>query len=154
MGLKEMFKSMDTDNSGTITFEELKIGLGRLGSKVSESEAKQLMDAVDVDGNGTIDYIEFITATMQKNKMYKEDHLHTAFQYFDKDSSGYITKEELEEALSNYGMSDKNIIKEIIAEADIDNDGLINYDEFSTMMKKGNQDNKRHEIIIGPPKRR
>lgn len=41
-----MFKSMDTDNSGTITFEELKAGLPKLGTKISESEARQLMEAV------------------------------------------------------------------------------------------------------------
>jgi hypothetical protein len=46
MGLKEMFKSMDTDNNGTITFEELKAGLPKLGTKLSESEVRQLMDAV------------------------------------------------------------------------------------------------------------
>jgi len=46
IGLKEMFKSMDTDNSGTITFEELKAGLPKLGSKLSESEVRQLMEAV------------------------------------------------------------------------------------------------------------
>uniref|UniRef100_K7KN76 EF-hand domain-containing protein n=2 Tax=Glycine max TaxID=3847 RepID=K7KN76_SOYBN len=44
--LKEMFKSMDIDNSGTITFEELKAGLPKLGTKVSESEVRQLMEAV------------------------------------------------------------------------------------------------------------
>ena len=42
----------------------------------------------DVDGNGTIDYSEFITATIHMNKMDKEDHLYSAFQYFDKDGSG------------------------------------------------------------------
>jgi len=42
----------------------------------------------DADGNGTIDYDEFITATMHMNRMNKEDHLYTAFQYFDKDNSG------------------------------------------------------------------
>jgi len=46
IGLKEMFKSMDTDNSGTITFEELKAGLPKLGTKISESEVRQLMEAV------------------------------------------------------------------------------------------------------------
>lgn len=45
-GLKQMFKNMDTDHSGTITYEELKNGLSRLGSKLTESEVKQLMDAV------------------------------------------------------------------------------------------------------------
>lgn len=46
MGLKEMFKSIDTDNSGTITLEELRTGLPKLGTKISESELMQLMEAV------------------------------------------------------------------------------------------------------------
>ena len=41
-----MFQNMDTDNSGTITYEELKSGLARLGSKLTEAEVKQLMEAV------------------------------------------------------------------------------------------------------------
>lgn len=41
-----MFANMDTDQSGTITYEELKTGLARLGSKLSEAEVKQLMEAV------------------------------------------------------------------------------------------------------------
>ncbi|KAL0015912.1 hypothetical protein SO802_002981 [Lithocarpus litseifolius] len=138
MGLKEMFKSMDTDSSGTITYEELKAGIPKLGSKLSESEVKQLMEAADVDGNGTIDYLEFITATMHMNRVEKEEHLYKAFEYFDKDRSGYITMEELESALKKYNMGDEKTIKEIIAEVDTDNDGRINYDEFVAMMRKGN----------------
>lgn len=45
-GLKEMFKNMDSDNSGTITLEELKQGLSKQGTKLSEYEVKQLMEAV------------------------------------------------------------------------------------------------------------
>lgn len=41
-----MFNNIDTDGSGSITFEELKTGLTRLGSRLSETEIKQLMDAV------------------------------------------------------------------------------------------------------------
>ncbi|CAA3024976.1 calcium-dependent protein kinase 1-like [Olea europaea var. sylvestris] len=140
MGLKEMFKTMDADNSGTITYEELKTGLPKLGTKLSESEVRQLMDAADVDGNGAIDYIEFITATMHLNRMDREDHLFKAFEYFDKDKSGYITVEELEHALKEYNMGDAKTIKEIIAEVDTDHDGKINYDEFVAMMRKGDPD--------------
>lgn len=45
-GLKQMFHNMDTDRSGTITYEELKSGLTKLGSRLSEYEIKQLMEAV------------------------------------------------------------------------------------------------------------
>ncbi|KAL0407266.1 UNVERIFIED_CONTAM: Calcium-dependent protein kinase [Sesamum latifolium] len=138
-GLKALFANMDTDKSGTITYEELKSGLARLGSKLSEAEVKQLMEAADVDGNGTIDYIEFITATMHRHKLERDEHLYSAFQYFDKDSSGYITRDELETAMKEYGMGDEATIKEIISEVDTDNDGRINYDEFCAMMRSGTQ---------------
>jgi hypothetical protein len=46
------------------------------------------MFQADVDGNGSIDYVEFITATMHRHKLEKDEHLFKAFQYFDKDSSG------------------------------------------------------------------
>ncbi|KAG5629013.1 hypothetical protein H5410_000730 [Solanum commersonii] len=150
MGLKQMFKNMDTDNSGTITLEELKQGLAKQGTKLSDYEIKQLMEAADADGNGTIDYEEFITATVHMNKMDREEHLYTAFQYFDKDHSGYISREELEQALREFGMDDENDLKEIINEVDTDHDGRINYDEFVAMMKKGNPE----AATMNPRKRR
>ncbi|GMY28175.1 calcium-dependent protein kinase 29 isoform X2 [Fagus crenata] len=139
-GLKQTFNNMDTDKSGTITFEELKTGLSRLGSKLTETEIKQLMDATDVDKNGTIDYTEFITATMHRHRLEKEEHLFKAFQYFDKDGNGFITRDELRQAMTQYGMGDEASIDEVIEDVDTDKDGRINYEEFSAMMKKGTQD--------------
>lgn len=45
-GLREMFKAMDTDNSGAITFDELKAGLRKYGSTMKDTEIRDLMDAV------------------------------------------------------------------------------------------------------------
>ncbi|KAF2297992.1 hypothetical protein GH714_006872 [Hevea brasiliensis] len=140
-GLKQMFHNMDTDGSGTITYEELKVGLARLGSKLTEAEIKQLMDAADVDNSGTIDYVEFITATMHRHKLEREDHLFKAFEYFDKDKSGFITRDELRQAMAQYGMGDDATIDEIIEDVDTNKDGRINYEEFAAMMRKGTQDN-------------
>ncbi|CAA0822558.1 Calcium-dependent protein kinase 2 [Striga hermonthica] len=145
-GLKEMFKMIDTDNSGYITFEELKAGLKRYGSNLNESEIHDLMNAADVDNSGTIDYGEFIAATLHLNKIEKEDHLFRAFSYFDKDGSGYITQDELQKAFQEFGIEDSHL-EEVIREADQDNDGRIDYNEFVAMMQKGNGDfgNKRYQ---------
>ncbi|KAJ4981554.1 hypothetical protein NE237_032391 [Protea cynaroides] len=146
-GLKQMFANMDTDNSGTITYEELKTGLARLGSKLSETEVRQLMEAADVDGNGTIDYIEFITATMHRHRLERDEHLYKAFQFFDTDNSGFITRDELETAMKEYGMGDEASIREIIQEVDSDNDGRINYEEFCTMMRSGMQEHHPGKLL-------
>ncbi|KAG4934558.1 hypothetical protein JHK87_048560 [Glycine soja] len=134
-GLKQMFSNMDIDRSGTISYEELKSGLTKLGSKLSEYEIKQLMAAVDVDNSGTIDYLEFIAATIDPHKLEKEEHLYKAFQYFDKDNNGYITRDELSQALTKYQMGDEATIYEVINDVDTDNDGRINYQEFVDMMR-------------------
>jgi len=43
-----MFKMIDTDNSGQITFEELKVGLKKVGANLKESEIYDLMQAVSI----------------------------------------------------------------------------------------------------------
>ncbi|KAK9190441.1 hypothetical protein WN943_019046 [Citrus x changshan-huyou] len=149
-GLREMFKMIDADNSGQITFEELKAGLKRVGANLKESEIYDLMQAADVDNSGTIDYGEFIAATMHLNKIEREDHLFAAFSYFDKDGSGYITQDELQQACEEFGIEDVRL-EEMIREVDQDNghsnrptnqqkvglDGRIDYNEFVAMMQKG-----------------
>lgn len=74
----------------------------------------------DTDNNGTIDYGEFIAATLHLNKIEKEDHLYAAFQYFDKDGSGYITLDELQKACEEFGIQEGHI-EEMIKEADQNN---------------------------------
>lgn len=136
-GLKEMFKAMDTDNSGAITFDELKAGLRKYGSTLKDKEIRDLMDAADVDNSGTIDYGEFVAATLHLNKLDREEHLVAAFRYFDKDGSGYITVDELQQAWAEHNMTDV-FLEDIIKEVDQDNDGRIDYGEFVAMMQKGN----------------
>ncbi|GJP61043.1 hypothetical protein CLOP_g18254 [Closterium sp. NIES-67] len=136
-GLKETFKMMDTDGSGTITYEELRAGLKRIGSTLNDSEIRELMDAADIDGNGTIDYGEFLAATVQLNKIEREETLFAAFSYFDKDSSGFISTDELQDACREYGV-DEECIVETMRDVDTNNDGIIDYNEFVAMMRQGN----------------
>ncbi|KAI4364154.1 hypothetical protein MLD38_020284 [Melastoma candidum] len=141
-GLKGMFEMIDTDNSGSITLEELKKGLEKVGANLKDTEISGLMQAADMDNSGTIDYGEFIAAMLHLNKVQKEDHLVAAFSYFDKDGSGYITKEELQQACAQFGLDDEQLEK-LIREVDQDNDGLIDYSEFVAMMQDGGFDNIR-----------
>ncbi|KAF8403416.1 hypothetical protein HHK36_011519 [Tetracentron sinense] len=143
---RSLLRMIDTDNSGHITYEELKAGLERVGANLKESEISGLMQAADIDNSGTIDYGEFLAATLHLNKIEREDHLFAAFSYFDKDGSGYITQDKLQWACEEFGLEEVHL-EELIREVDQDNDGRIDYSEFVTMMlgsgfnKKGLQNN-------------
>eukprot|EP00252_Welwitschia_mirabilis_P001499 TRINITY_DN11361_c0_g2_i1.p1 TRINITY_DN11361_c0_g2~~TRINITY_DN11361_c0_g2_i1.p1 ORF type:complete len:228 (-),score=74.30 TRINITY_DN11361_c0_g2_i1:641-1324(-) len=137
-GIKDMFKMMDTNNTGSITLEQLKAGLQKLGSNMDESEVKMLMEAADADGNGTLDYGEFVAASLHLQSMENDEYLLKAFVYFDKNESNYIEIEEFREALAeDFGPEDVDVVNSIFNDVDVDKDGRISYEEFASMMKTG-----------------
>lgn len=78
----------------------------------------------DIDNSGTIDYGEFLAATLHLNKMEREENLIAAFSFFDKDSSGYITIDELQQACKDFGLGDVHL-DDMIKEIDQDNVSLL-----------------------------
>ena len=65
----------------------------------------------------------------KKEGELSEEELMGIFKVFDKDSSGFINASELKEVSSKLGrnMTDEDV-KEMIKEADLDQDGKINYE--------------------------
>jgi len=136
--IKEMFKTMDTDNDGIVSYEELKTGIAKLGSHLAELEVQMLIEAVDTNGRGALDYGEFLAVSLHLQRMANDEHLRRAFLFFDKDGNGFIEPEELREALVDDGAADSmEVVNDILHEVDTDKDGKISYDEFVAMMKTG-----------------
>ena len=48
----------------------------------------------DLDNVGAIDYSEFVAATMQIQRASNDSHLRAAFDFFDKEQSGFIDIDE------------------------------------------------------------
>ncbi|BDA50363.1 Calcium-dependent protein kinase 34 [Coccomyxa sp. Obi] len=134
-GLRSLFQSLDTDKSGTVTLEELKEGLAKQGSEVTQRELQALVESMDFDANGSIDYDEFCAATINMSQLQLEENMHRAFLHFDTDNSGTISKEELKEALKKLPGNLDTIVEEVLADVDKNHDGSIDYEEFSQMMR-------------------
>ncbi|KAL3647559.1 Calcium-dependent protein kinase 7 [Castilleja foliolosa] len=136
-GIKEAFDKMDNGKKGRINFEELKVGLHKLGHQISDADIQILMDAADVDGDGTLNYAEFVAVSVHFKKLANDEHLHKAFAFFDRNQSGYIEIEELRDALSEGDDNNEEVIIAIMHDVDTDKDGRISYEEFAVMMKAG-----------------
>nr|ABF81834.2 calcium-dependent protein kinase 1 [Rubia cordifolia] len=139
-GIKEGFQDMDTSNKGKIDINELRAGLNKLGHQMPEPDLQILMEAGDIHRDGYLDYGEFVAISVHLKKMGNdEDHLKKAFEFFDKNQTGYIEIEELRDALADTDEVDaiEEVIKAIIQDVDTDKDGRISYEEFATMMKSG-----------------
>jgi calcium-dependent protein kinase len=58
------------------------------------------------------------------NKLEREESLASAFSFFDKDGSGFITIDELSQACKQFGLSDVHL-EDMIRDVDQNNVGLF-----------------------------
>lgn len=99
------------------------------------------MALADLNGNGELDYSEWLLASSKRNELINDSRLKQAFDYFDKDGSGAISLEELKNVLGDTGLSandelDQGVWEDIMAEADENGDGEIDFMEFKNMMRR------------------
>merc|ERR1711981_609704 len=134
---RKNFNLFDKKRTGAIPIGDMGTVLRSLGQNPTEAELAALMEEVDKDKSGTIEFEEFIDLMARTNKTHEqmEEEIKNAFLTFDADGSGFITREELVETLTTMGDPvDEETINGMIAEADLDGDGKINYAEFTKIM--------------------
>ena len=135
--LKKIFISFDTDGDGRLTKKELIEGLSKLMTKGEAIlNVENIMTNIDFDKNGYIEYEEFIRASINKSKLLSKENIRKAFNLFDIDGSGSISKEELKQILGKGHCKAVNetVWTSIIKEIDSNSDGLISFDEFCEVM--------------------
>jgi len=109
-----------------------------LGLPSEPAEIHAMIEKLDANQNGAIDFPEFLEmmAEMRDGPGEGEREMVEAFVEFDKDGNGFISREELQGVLAKFGERHSDAeVEAMIAEIDVDGDGLVNYSEFVKMMK-------------------
>mmetsp|Transcript_58307 Transcript_58307/g.138970 ORF Transcript_58307/g.138970 Transcript_58307/m.138970 type:complete len:264 (-) Transcript_58307:128-919(-) len=153
------FRQFDLDGSGMISADEVRQAMREMGNPLSEREVEEQIKQMDTSNDGNIDYHEFarlfrtaraevhIPETITEGVEERVDlpvpiledqpldeRVIEAFQLFDEDNSGKITREEIVKALRNMGVEmTEEELQEQIMQMDASGDGKIDYIEFATM---------------------
>jgi len=136
--LQRAFSIFDKDDSGKISHTEMMGVLRLLGNNPTNGELEDIIRSIDLNKDGFIDFDEFARVwwvrEQQQLEADFEDELQLAFEVFDTDGSGVITREELREKLTTLGekLSEEEV-EELLAEADTDKSGTISFEEFKAL---------------------
>ncbi|OMJ65827.1 hypothetical protein SteCoe_37563 [Stentor coeruleus] len=132
----KVFELLDENKDGSISTEDLTkiFEKEHMSSKQAKICANHIMEEVDSDMCGKISYSEFLRASVKKNQFLTKENLQQAFNIFDKDGDGIIELEELKKCLSPGAEINKEVLTEIMHQADINGDGKIDIYEFEALL--------------------
>ncbi len=135
MEYRTAFESFKKNKDGQILCKDLGTILRNLGQNPNEKQLSEMILEVDADGSGTIDFGEFIGLIIRKMKdSDMDEEIREAFEVFDRDGNRVITSHEMRAVLEGIKGIPEDEIEEMILEADTDNDGQIDLDEFIKLM--------------------
>lgn len=93
----ELFKAINTSNTGFLTPEELQIGLEQMHEEFNfnPDEWQNVFNDMDVDKDGRINYKEFILACSSYTTHINESSIKELFKQIDLNGDGYIDMGEM-----------------------------------------------------------
>jgi Ca2+-binding EF-hand superfamily protein len=153
---RAVFKDIDADGGGTLSFEEMKTALASMNSSTADlSQLEEILDAMDQDGNQQISYTEFLAAAVDTSKLLSGhaavSRMAACFAAFDVNNDGKLDNEEVTELLGKIQGIDTATcspstkaklaeeVKSIFKEVDTNNDGFISKQEFEEFLKLSEQ---------------
>ncbi|CAD8179980.1 unnamed protein product [Paramecium octaurelia] len=131
--LKATFNALDKNHDGNLSKQELIAGYRVLlrSQEQAEEKVNQILDTLDLNHSNLIDYSEFIMGAMRVEKLVSIERIRQAFRMLDLNGDGYISKDELEEAM---GFLEPEIWEQFLNDCDLNKDGKISEEEFSKIL--------------------
>ena len=131
----KIFRYFNTSGTCKLLKEELIEGLYKYKSKKEvDSMVEELFKVLDFNKCGYIEYEEFLTATIDKSKLFTKENLKYAFQFIDKEKSNGIDGKKIIIAFNaKINKVLEAVFNNLIIKVDEDGDGIINFNEFQKL---------------------
>jgi len=133
--MEKVFTSIDRNKDGVISKAELLSALkSEMSAEEAEAQVSKIMECVNLDEQGNLNYTEFVRISSEEEVLLSKENIRKAFSFFDRDGSGSIEKTELAAWLSSGGIIPDEVVNDLINEADENDDGSIDREEFERIL--------------------
>ncbi|EEF50928.1 calcium-binding protein CML38 [Ricinus communis] len=132
---ERVFNHFDENGDGRLSPSEIQQCVRAIGGELSLAEAEAAVEYTDSDGDGLLGFEDFVRFLEGGEEEEKANDLKEAFKMYEMEETGCITPRSLKRMLSRLGQSSTlDQCKTMIAQFDLNGDGVLNFDEFKVMM--------------------
>merc|ERR1719317_126249 len=133
LDMQALFKTVDKNNDGMLTYEELKSYLSqRQGSIFGATAAQAILECGDSNADGQLSFDEYIEAMKAKVMMKDEMICKRVFNILDLNQDGRLTISELCKSLN----ISTRIANDLVNESDTEKTGYLSFNEFKATLQK------------------
>ena len=130
--MRDAFKWVDVDNSGTVSLSELRRAIDLLGVPMTEEKLMVLWNACDTNANGEISYAEFVNAFARDTAEQKVAPSGPAFERKSAEEEQHDKLMLMAEDSINQRFAD---MRKAFKYVDLDNSGTVNRQELDRALK-------------------
>ena len=131
-----IFDEFDKDKDGNILTSDLGDVMRILGAAPSEEELDQIKEEIESNGDNLVNFETFLKIfENQLQNQDSEEDIINEFKKLDNNGNGTINENDLRKLMSNYENAlSENEIEQILEEANVDEDGNIDYIRFTQVL--------------------
>lgn len=107
-----------------------------------ENEFSEIIKEMNLDESNKMDFPEFIVMMSYfTQEVQSKEEIKFAFDLFDKEGKGILNADDIRKGFITIGEPfEDDEIREMIREYDQDGDNMINFEDFSSMLKNVSSD--------------
>ncbi|XP_070535816.1 uncharacterized protein [Ptychodera flava] len=136
-----VFDTFDRDKKGCIDSEDLRRAMRILGFSLTKTEIYDMIADLGSESKGLVTFNEFLEFIVNKQGNARDiyDEIIQGFRMLDREGKGHITFADVRNACDEHGIRFSDVmIQEMLNEADVNGDNVIDKEEFISVMLKTN----------------
>jgi Ca2+-binding EF-hand superfamily protein len=141
-GMRTLFQKFDPEQTGEISVKDFH---AVLDSKMSADDVQRIFLSIDLDHTGQIHWHEFLAAALDMSTV-DDAHLRLAFNHLDHQNKGFLTHEDVEAVLGNFGASGTDGAE--VGAVFQGTGGRIDEETFVSICRSQNDIDKRRGSVI------
>merc|ERR1712050_161915 len=100
--MRSMFEALDTEANGSLNINEMRVGIQNCDFKdnLSEEELQKLFSSLDLNDNQEVNYIEWLSATIEPATLASAAALKELFRFLDYDGNRVVSLDEFQRVVS------------------------------------------------------
>ena len=146
--LREVFRYIDKEGKNFLTKKSIDNSLKESGYLVPNEKLDNIFKSLDNDSNGTIEYQEFLTGVCNKESLFNNYNLKSAFDCIDEELKGFLTANDIKKFIFQQNKVSEKMLSEYLNQFGMKMTDKLTFDDFVFLIKNNKKLNDFGEIDI------